>query len=792
VLAQVPAHFLSIRQISCLWQSAYPHEAFYGNKPNIAHLRVFGAVCHVLTPKTQRDGKFYPVSRRGLFMGYSGKGYLVLVDNRIEYVKHVKVFEDRTPMLDHTFTDCFEHVRDPSDPFAPMDEEELEEESEVDPPFFADDANDTDSDEDWDGEGPSSVNAQPLGETASSEESGEGHQPDVEQDSGGPALDHQDPEPTEARGSLDPATEEVSSPLPPVEFDFLGAGIRVTPAGMIGGRYPDRVRRSVHASACERENAIGVFHIQKDTLFVEPKSFSEAVSCPESEKWWEAMREEMSSLESLGTWTLVEMSDSELKRAKPLPTKWVFKIKLTDTGEIERYKARLVAKGFKQIYGIDYTEVYAPVSKYTTFRFLLAEAVEKNLHVHQLDVSTAFLHGDLKEVVHTVQPEGFHEGSPNVVCRLHKSLYGLKQAPKAWHETLTACLVSAGYRKGDADPSLYILCNSDQDPPTYLILYVDDILIASASLDCVAAAKSMLSQKFKVKDLGEAKFFLGMQVEQMRDAGGVLQSVKLHNAKSVAELLRDFGHSDAIPKATPLETGAKLSKECGVPLPADNRYRELVGKILYLSNTVRPDLAYVSGVLSRFAAAPTSEHWKAGVRVLKYLAGTKDLGLVWCKGGSAVHGFVDSDYAGDLDGRKSTSGSVFISGTAAISWSSKLQPVAALSTVEAEYISMCSGVQEALWLSKLVADFGGLVEGFPLYTDNTGALTNIKGSPASQRTKHIDVRYHRIRDEVQLGRIAPFYVPTADNPADCFTKALPKPAFLNCIGAIGMTVDNKS
>lgn len=765
-----------------------PHEAMFNKKPDISHLKVFGSLCHVLTPKTQRDGKFHPVSKKGIFMGYSGKGFLVLLNDRVEYVKHVKVFEDRMPMRDHTFTDCFEHVRDPADPYAPGDEELLEESLELDPPMFADEGNGTDSDEDWDGEGPSGSMSvsQPPEETTSSDQSGEGHQLGLEQDAGRLAEDHKDPPPLEGRGMSHPPTEEVPSTLPPVEFDFDGAGIRVSPAGMLERRHSSRAKKSVYAVESESA-ALGCFHVKGDTLLVEPKTFTEAITCPDSEKWWSAMREEMASLESLGTWTLVEMSDSELRRAKPLPTKWVYKIKLTDTGEIERYKARLVAKGFKQVYGIDYTEVYAPVSKYTTFRFLLSEAVERNLHIHQLDVSTAFLHGDLKETVHTVQPEGFRVGSPNVVCLLHKSLYGLKQAPKAWHETLTACLVSAGYRKGDADPSLYIL-SGNKNPPTYLILYVDDILIASASLDCVAAAKSLLSQQFKVKDLGEAKFFLGMQIEQLRDAGGVLQSIKLHNFKHVSEVLQDFEQSDTIPKATPMETGLKLTKGSGVPLPSDNRYRELVGKVLYLANTVRPDLSYIAGVLSRFAAAPTSDHWKAGMRVLKYLAGTRELGLAWYKGESSLQGFVDSDYAGDLDGRKSTSGNVFIAGSAAISWGSKLQPLTALSTVEAEYISMCSGVQEALWLSKLVGDFGGKIEGFPLFTDNTGALTNIKGNPASPRTKHIDTRYHRIRDEVLLGRIVPHYVSTAENPADCFTKPLQKSPFLKCLKQIGMTV----
>jgi Reverse transcriptase (RNA-dependent DNA polymerase)/gag-polypeptide of LTR copia-type/GAG-pre-integrase domain len=766
-----------------------PHELMFGKKPNISHLKVFGSLCHVLTPKTHRDGKFHPVSKKGTLLGYKGVGYLVLVDGRVEYVKHVKVFEERMPLRDHAFSDCFEHVRDPNDPYTPGVEEELEEEFELDPPYFPDDDCGSDARGGGEDEGSddSSGASHQHGEITPSGEPGGELQPELEEEPDCLAEEHQASPRMEARGLYSPAQEEVTSPLPPVGFDFSQGGISALPPGTIGGgRYPRRARKSVFA-VTGSPHIVGIFHVQGSDLFVEPKTFSEAVACPEAERWWQAMRDEMTSLEALGTWTLVEMSDAEMKRAKPLPTKWVYKIKLTDTGEIERYKARLVAKGFKQIYGVDYTEVYAPVSKYTTFRFLLAEAVEKNLHIHQMDVSTAFLHGDLKETVHTVQPEGFHEGSPNTVCRLHKSLYGLKQAPKAWHETLTACLASAGYRKGDADPSLYILSDENGDPSTYLILYVDDILIASASLECVAAAKLLLSQHFKVKDLGEAKFFLGMQIEQMRDAGGVLQSVRLHNSKAVTELLRDFQQADAIPKATPVETGLRLSRESGEPLPADNRYRELVGKVLYLANTVRPDLAYIAGVLSRFAAAPTSEHMKAGVRVLKYLAGSKNLGLAWYKRKSALHGYVDSDYAGDVDGRKSTSGNVFISGTAAVSWGSKLQPLAALSTVEAEYISMCSGVQEALWLSKLVADFGGAVEGFPLYTDNTGALTNIKGSPASQRTKHIDVRYHRIRDEVHLGRIIPLHVPTAENPADAFTKPLPKPAFLKCMNAIGMT-----
>jgi hypothetical protein len=526
----------------------------------------------------------------------------------------------------------------------------------------------------------------------------------------------------------------------------------------------------------------GYVQVQKDTL-IEPESYIQAINSPESEQWVNAMQDEMKSLKALGTWSYVVVDEKQKKKA--LPVKWVYKIKLSEIGEIERFKARLVAKGFRQIYGVDYTEVYAPVSKHSTLRYILSKAVHRNMHVHQMDVSTAFLHGDLTEKVFIQQPEGFHVGGPDTVCRLHKALYGLKQAPRAWYVTISNYLKAAGFTISDADLSLFIQ-NKEGGEAVYLLLYVDDILITSQDLTRVEEVKALLASKFAVKDLGEARHFLGMQITFVRGSDGTLQSVKLSNEKLVTDILESFDMSSCRPKATPLDTSLKLQKDSGEPLPKDNRYRELVGGILYLANTVRPDLSFAAGLLARFSNAPTSSHLSAGMNVLKYLAGTKGMGLVWEKGTKTFEAFVDSDYAGDLDGRKSTSGFVFMSGSAAVSWGSKLQPLVALSTVEAEFISVCTEVQEALWFAKLIYDFGENSGRMVIHTDNTGALANMKGIPISPRTKHIAVRYHRVRNEVENGAIEPRYVATSDNIADFFTKALPKVPFVKLRALAGL------
>jgi hypothetical protein len=769
-----------------------PYEMWFGVVPDVGHLRIFGSKCFVMTDKSKREGKFGPVCKEGIFLGYDGysKNYRVLIDSKVvvhsrEYVrfeeKHAEgCFSDMPDLVD--MTDDDEDV--PTDPELIHSEGNDVANNMPDASLSPLVSNDLVARFDQ-------LTARDVGVAKIQVDLGH-HE--FKSDNKGPAgsqdIEESGPRSTSGLGpcpgmdatqvaSHDSVEEHIPGPqLEPIEFDFQSAGVPYSPAGMFGGRYPERKRNTVVQPEINHSTVspafCGYVQVQKDTVIIEPATYIDAINSTESEKWVSAMNDEINSLKALGTWSYVVVDDRQKKKA--LPVKWVYKVKLSEIGEVERFKARLVAKGFKQIYGVDYTEVYAPVSKHTTLRYLLSKGVDRNMHVHQMDVSTAFLHGDLAEKVFIQQPEGFHVGGPNTVCRLHKALYGLKQAPRAWYVTISSFLKSAGFVISDADPSLFILQRVD-GVTVYLLLYVDDILIASQDLKSVEEVKALLASKFAVKDLGEARHFLGMQIEFERESDGTLRSVMLSNEKLVTDILDSFGMTSCKPKATPLDTSWRLQKDDGDPLPKENRYRELVGGILYLANTVRPDLSYAAGLLARFSNSPTTTHLGAGMNVLRYLAGTKGMGLQWEKGSERFVGYVDSDYAGDLDGRKSTSGYAFMSGSAAVSWGSKLQPVVALSTVEAEFVSMCSGVQEALWFTKMLNDFGESPGSIVIYTDNTGALANVKGIPISSRTKHIAVRYHRVRDEVENGAIKPLYVATSENIADFFTKVLPKAPF---------------
>ena len=788
--------------------SKTPFEMMHGKAPNVSHLRIFGSRCFLLLPKSKRGGKFEPVSAEGIFVGYDGlsKNYKVLVDGKIdvycrEYVKFSETSvhdlpealaedddDDSCPSLvsvsDSDSEDGYSDDGDTSEQMpnvsSALDIPEIS--LELDQDTLVSAGEQTGKDQDHSGLDSSGTK---HGENAAAG-----------------STDALYPEPcyTSAasprplKGVTQVTNHEMSGgsvPDPQLEPGIDQDVVPKPPAGGFSSKYPVRNRKNAEthpwwsgAHTTETQTSfLGYVQVQKDTVYVEPVTYFQAINSPEAEKWLDAMKDEMKSLSALCTWTYVEVSDAQRKRA--LPVKWVYKIKLTETGEVDRFKARLVAKGFKQIYGIDYTEVYAPVSKHTTLRYLLAKAVNRDMHVHQMDVSTAFLHGKLAEEIYVQQPEGFHVGGPNTVCKLHKALYGLKQAPKAWYDTISHVLVSSGFTISDADPSLFIL-NKSEGSVAYLLLYVDDILLLSQSMSVITEVKSLLSSHFSIKDLGEAKHFLGMQIKQERDANGALLSITLSNEKLISDMLESFDLKGDKPKSTPLDRSMKLKKAEGKPLPQNNRYRELVGGVLYLSNTTRPDIAYSASLLARFSNSPTTIHWGAGIHLLQYLSGTKELGLKWERSKGGIIGYVDSDFAGDLDGYRSTSGFIFLSDGTAISWGSKLQKLAALSTVEAEFIAMSTGVQEALWLSKLVQDVGEDLGAAIILSDNTGALANIRGIPISPRTKHIGVRYHRVRGEVVKGNINPQYIHTSENVADMFTKILPKASFVKFREMAGM------
>lgn len=510
----------------------------------------------------------------------------------------------------------------------------------------------------------------------------------------------------------------------------------------------------------------------------EPANYREAMASDNAPQWQAACDDEMASLASNGTWTLEKVPEG----VTPIPVKWVFKIKRDSVGNIERFKARLVAKGFRQREGIDYTEVFAPVGKFATFRALMAVVAARDLELHHLDIKTAFLYGELQETVYIQQPEGYAEGGPGMACHLHKAIYGLKQAPRVWHEKLHTALTDLGFEASAADPGFYTN-NTGNGHRIYLLAYVDDLLISSDSLAAVEELKEKLKQQFDARDLGEAEHYLGIKIQRNRGS----RTVMLSQGLMATELVAKYGLQDGKTKTTPLTPSIRLTRE-GDPLDTDTyKYTQLVGSLMYLSVCTRPDITYAVGALARYMSCPTAEHWTAAKGLLRYLVGTTNQGLVFGgKGSLQLEGYCDSDYAGDTDTRHSTGGYVFILNGAAITWQSKKQPTVAASTTEAEYMAAASAVKEGLWLRQLLTDLDLQPGPVNILADNQSAIKLMRNPVSSMRSKHIDVAHHFARERVARQEVAFTYVATDQQIADVMTKGLPKVKHEFCCEGMGL------
>ena len=508
---------------------------------------------------------------------------------------------------------------------------------------------------------------------------------------------------------------------------------------------------------------------------IEPATMKEALSGEDAELWRQAMDDEIKSLLENKTWTMVEPPAG----IKPIPVKWVYKVKRDASGNVERYKARLVAQGFRQQEGIDFNEVFAPVSKYTTFRALTAKVAAENLELRQLDIKTAFLQGDLEEEVYICQPPGY-EVEGKLACHLHKALYGLKQAPRAWHQRLHEELTSMGFRQSEADPALYII----DIGPCYLLVYVDDILLACRTGSIIGDKVKHLLDTFEGRDLGEPNLFVGVTIDRDR----ANRTIKLGHWRLITDLVDSFGLQDAKPRSLPIGTGVNLAAAEGNVLDTtyQHKYRQLVGSLMHLSVTTRPDIAYAVGALARYMSAPTDVHWDTAKGVLRYLKGTADYGITFGQGEFKLQGFCDADYAGDIDTRRSTTGYVFILGGGATSWQSKRQPTVAVSTTEAEYMAAAAAVKEGLWLHKLLQDLDIETADVNIFADNQSAIKLLRNPISSMRSKHIDVIHHFARERVLRREVSFTYISTEKQLADIFTKAMPGSKHIYCCKGMGV------
>lgn len=496
------------------------------------------------------------------------------------------------------------------------------------------------------------------------------------------------------------------------------------------------------------------------------------------DEWLHAMQDEISSLKENNTWSLIETPPN----AKIVKTKWVFKTKRDTNGDIVRYKARLVAKGYTQREGIDYTETYAPVVRYASIRILMAIAIHRKLRIHQMDAVTAFLQGDIEETIYLEQPEGFHDGT-NRVCKLNRAMYGLKQAGRQWNKKLDRALHEFGLKNCKMDPCIYY----SADLKLIIAIYVDDFLIFYEKAEKLQEIMTLLSHTFKMKDMGTAKGCIGIRITQKDDC------IELDQSVYIEEILKRFGMTESKPSGTPSDTNCKLSlnmetEEADETELKNIPYQEAVGSLLYLAQGTRPDIAFAVNNVSRFNSNYTMAHWKSVKRILRYIRGTTNYKLTFSfeKTGEII-GYSDADWASDIDKRRSCTGYVFKLSNAAITWKSTRQSTVALSSTEAEYMAISSAIQEAIWLRQLCHELGFTMKNpTKMNCDNQSAILLAKSDGYRQRSKHIDIRYHHIRDKIKDKQIEIKFLCTNEMVADSLTKAVSQQKTLFCANAMGL------
>eukprot|EP00253_Pinus_taeda_P015002 PITA_15002 len=450
----------------------------------------------------------------------------------------------------------------------------------------------------------------------------------------------------------------------------------------------------------------------------DPVHFKDAIK---DKKWIEAMDEEINVIERNKTWDLVELP----KGKEVIGVKWVYKTKSNAEGKIERNKARLVVKGYKQQYGRDYEETFAPVTRMETMRAVLS-------------------HSSTKQVANE------KKGQEHKVCRLKKALYGLKQAPRAWYNRIDSYLLENRFEKCEGEPTLYI---KERDGKILIVvLYFDDFIFTGNDDYLIENFKTIMKEEFEMTDMGLLRYFLGIEVEQSGNGNFISQ------AKYVNEVLERFNMQESKAAITPTVMRLKLCKEDSSKDFDPSLYKSIVGSLMYLTTT-RPDIMHTVSLISRFMERPKESH---------------------------------CDWAGSVDDRKSTFGYVFHMGSGAISWASIKQPIVAFSTVEAEYVAATVATCQVVWMRRMLRSLcQEKVKGTVIFCDNSSAIALSKNFVFHKRTKHIDTKFHYIRELVNNGEIVLQHCRTQEQVGDILTKPLGHKSFEFLRRCLGMT-DNSA
>ncbi|CAJ2673559.1 unnamed protein product [Trifolium pratense] len=482
----------------------------------------------------------------------------------------------------------------------------------------------------------------------------------------------------------------------------------------------------------------------------DPINFSQAMRSSNSLKWIDAMKDEMKSMTDNDVWDLVKLPEGK----KPIGCKWIFKTKRDSKGNIERYKARLVAKGFTQKEGIDYKETFSPVSSKDSLRIIMALVAHFDLELHQMDVKTAFLNGNIEETIYMVQPENFVSGDPkSVVCKLKKSIYGLKQASRQWYYKFHQVISSFGFEANPVDDCIYQKFSGSKF--VFLVLYVDDILLASNNIHLLHETKRFLTKNFEMKDLGDASFVLGIRILRDRSRG----ILGLSQRSYIDTVLDRFSMKDSKPGDTPVARGDKFSlNQC----PTTDLEKKEMHKVPYAS----------------------------AVGSLMYAQRTRDFVLTYRKSDNLeIIGYSDSDYAGCPDSKRSTSGYIFLLAGGAVSWKSAKQSLVAPSTMAAEFVACFEASNHANWLRNFVTGLriiGSIERPLKIYCDNSAAVLYSNNNMSSTKSKFIDIKYLVVKERVQEKQLLIEHIGTDLMLADPLTKGLTPKAFHGHVARMGL------
>ncbi|KAJ9558174.1 hypothetical protein OSB04_012788 [Centaurea solstitialis] len=734
-----------------------PYELFEKRKPYIGFLQPFGCPCTILDTKTHL-GKFESKSDDGFFVGYSSQS------------KALRVFNSSTRIIEESDNvKCNENIPNipGSGPNWLFDIDSLTNSLNMSYSVNADSGTEQAQET-----GPTFVMF-PMPLVDSNDAYTTGEKSDDQTESGSAEkTDDQPIEESSPSQNLEgiPTLEEGPQwdQEPEVNDSNLGTQKNHPPNLVIGDiQSPMITRKQSKSLTNPHMSMISVFLSQ-----TEPKKAYDAMKDP---SWIEAMQEELLQFVLQHVWDLVDLP----KGHRVIGTKWVFRNKTDERGIVIKNKARLVAQGYTQEEGIDYDDAFAPVARIEAIRLFLAFASYKGFKVYQMDVKSAFLYGTIDEEVYVSQPPGFEDPKyPDKVYKLRKALYGLHQAPRAWYDTLSSYLLENKFERGVIDKTLFI--KRTKTDMLLVQIYVDDIIFGSTKDDMRKEFEELMHKKFKMSSMGELTFFLGLQVKQKADG------IFINQSKYVASMLQKFGMNDAKPASTPMETHKHLTTDVEGEEFDVHHYRSMIGSLMYLTAS-RPDIMFVVCVCARYQVRPKESHLHAVKRIFKYLKGQPRLGL-WYPNDSSFDlvAYTDSDYGGANLDRKSTSGGCQFLGGRLVSWQCKKQTTVSQSTTEAEYIAASQCCSQVLWIQNQMQDYGLSFLQKPIYIDNNSAISIVNNPVKHSKTKHIEIKYHFIRDCNEKKIIQVLKVHTDDQYADLFTKAFDVGRFTFLVTSVGM------